>query len=191
MLKIHGLGHINIIVDDIDAATTYYQDLLGATPEQLFPHLKNEGFAKSAGFMDNPNEVDVSISFLKVDGANFYIELMEYHAPQGDKKVHRRQTHDIGGPRHICLQVNNIDECFEFLKTQDVTFISEHPEYKPYQISSISPEQFRFYDPEKESDQDAKQNVCGIIGQIRYFYFVDKYGIQWECEQGHTDISNH
>ena len=36
MLKIHGLGHINIIVDDIDAATTYYQDLLGATPEQLF-----------------------------------------------------------------------------------------------------------------------------------------------------------
>ena len=41
MLKIHGLGHINIIVDDIKQATTYYQNLLGATPEQIFPHLKN------------------------------------------------------------------------------------------------------------------------------------------------------
>lgn len=190
MLKIHGLGHINIIVDDIEDATTYYQNLLGATPEQIFPRLKNIGFSKSAGFMDKPEAVEVSINFLHVNGANFYIELMEYHQPAGDKTIHYRKTNDLGGPRHICLKVSNIDEAFDFIKTQNVKLISDHPEYKPYKISEITPDQFKFYDAQKEADAKAKQEVCDIIGSIRYFYFIDKYGIQWECEQGHTDIGN-
>ena len=35
-----------------------------------------------------------------------------------------------------------------------------------------------------------KEKVCGIIGKIRFFYIVDKYGIQWEFEEGHTDIGS-
>ena len=140
--------------------------------------------------MDKPEEVEVSINFLYVNGASFYIDLMEYHHPAGDQTIHCRKTNDLGGPRHICLQVSNIDEAFEFLKTQDVKLISDHPDYKPYKISEITPDQFKFYDPEKEADTKAKQKVCDIIGNIRYFYFIDKYGIQWECEQGHTDIGN-
>jgi len=33
-----------------------------------------------------------------------------------------------------------------------------------------------------------KNEVVDVIGGIRYFYFIDKYGIQWEFEEGHTDI---
>lgn len=190
MLNIQGLGHINIIVDDINSATEYYKNLLGATPEQIFPNFKNTGFSKSAGLMEAPEEVEVSISFLHVNGANFYIELMQYHTPDGDKTVHYRKTHDMGGPRHICLKVDNIEESFDFLKTQEVRFITDHPEYMPYKISEITPEQFRFYDDHKEQDAAGKQKVCDMIGNIRYFYFIDKYGVQWECEQGHTDIGN-
>ena len=29
-----------------------------------------------------------------------------------------------------------------------------------------------------------------ILSQVRYFYFVDKYGLQWEFEQGHSDIGD-
>ena len=29
-----------------------------------------------------------------------------------------------------------------------------------------------------------------ILGQVRYFYFIDRYGLQWEFEQGHTDIGD-
>lgn len=39
-----------------------------------------------------------------------------------------------------------------------------------------------------ENNQAAKQSVCDIVSKIRYFYFIDKYGIQWEFEQGHSDI---
>ncbi|OGT31004.1 MAG: hypothetical protein A3E87_06215 [Gammaproteobacteria bacterium RIFCSPHIGHO2_12_FULL_35_23] len=52
------------------------------------------------------------------------------------------------------------------------------------------PKNFKFFDSVKENNKPEKQKVCSTIGNIRYFYFVDKYGIQWECEQGHTDISN-
>ena len=40
------------------------------------------------------------------------------------------------------------------------------------------------------ADLQAKQEVYDIIGGIWCFYFIDKFGIQWECEEGHTDIGN-
>ncbi|PIQ43834.1 MAG: bleomycin resistance protein [Gammaproteobacteria bacterium CG11_big_fil_rev_8_21_14_0_20_46_22] len=190
MLKIHGLGHINIVVDNIEKAMTYYENLLGATPQQLFPHFRNVGFSKSAGFMDKPEAVEVSIGFLHVRGANFFIELMEYHYPKGDQTIHYRKTNDVGGPRHVCLQVTDIDDAFNFIKTQEVKLISDHPDYKPYKISAITPDEFKFYDEQKENSVREKQAVCDIIGGIRYFYFIDQYGIQWECEEGHSDIGD-
>ena len=52
----------------------------------------------------------------------------------------------------------------------------------------IESKDFFFYDEAVEQDSNEKNNVCDIIAGIRYFYFIDKYGIQWEFEQGHTDI---
>ena len=64
VMKLTSFGHINIVVDDIDKATQFYQGSLGAVPVQDIPHFKNIGFARAAGFLDNPREVDVSIRFL-------------------------------------------------------------------------------------------------------------------------------
>jgi maltose O-acetyltransferase len=36
----------------------------------------------------------------------------------------------------------------------------------------------------------AKQKAADILGNTKYFYFIDKYGLQWEFEQGHTDIGD-
>lgn len=35
----------------------------------------------------------------------------------------------------------------------------------------------------------AKQ-AADILGNTKYFYFIDKYGLQWEFEQGYTDIGD-
>ena len=35
-----------------------------------------------------------------------------------------------------------------------------------------------------------RQEVVDCIGKTKYFYFRDKYGVQWEFEQGHTDVGN-
>ena len=41
----------------------------------------------------------------------------------------------------------------------------------------------------KEMDE-RKRQTAKILSEVRYFYFIDKYGLQWEFEQGHTDIGD-
>ncbi len=190
MFKFKGLGHISLNVDDINAATEYYCDLFGAKKLQQFPHLKNIGFAKSAGFLDKPDEVDVSIVFLEIPGTPVHLELFCYHKPSGSQNINYFKANDMGGPRHICLRVNDIDTAFNSLKDKEVTLINQSPEYKPFKIDNIKPNEFYFYDPDLENNAQEKQKICDIIGNIRYFYFIDKYGIQWEFEHGHDDIGH-
>jgi maltose O-acetyltransferase len=70
----------------------------------------------------------------------------------------------------------------------DTKLIVNNENYQPYKIDNITPSEFQFIDIETENNKDAKEKVCKIVSNIRYFYFIDKYGIQWEFEQGHTDI---
>lgn len=190
IFKVIGLGHINVVVDDLLSAVEYYQKLFSAKQVQIFPHFKNIGFAKSAGFMQFPDKVDVTISFLKILHTSIYIELMQYHSPIGkEKDISEKFSNDIGNIGHICLKVDNIDDAFSHIKNiPDTKLISAHEEYRPYKINDITPAEFQFIDNEAENNPTAKKSVCDIVGKIRYFYFIDKYGIQWEFEQGHSDI---
>lgn len=190
MFNIIGLGHLNIVVDDLNEAVFYYQNLFSAKQVQVFPHFRNSGFAKSAGFMQFPEKVDVTISFLEIPSTGIYIELMQYHYPMGKKiDTSKKFSNDIGGIGHICMKVDNIDNAYFHIKNMPETkLISDHTEYQPYKIDDITPKEFQFIDIEMENNQTAKQSVCDIVSKIRYFYFIDKYGIQWEFEQGHSDI---
>ena len=46
-----GLGHINIVVDDIDEGISFYSTALQAVPYPIFRNFKNAGFSKAAGFL--------------------------------------------------------------------------------------------------------------------------------------------
>lgn len=184
-----GLGHINIVVDDVCMATEFYGRVLKAIPQQEFPNFKNVGFAKSAGFLDHPEGVDVSIRFLEIPGTPVFIELMQFHNPKGECYITGKRANDIGGVGHICLKVDDIDKAFDFIKRQsDIKLINQSDGYYPFKIDSITPNEFRFFDGDKDSNSKEKEAVCNVVGSIRYFYFIDPYGIQWEFEQGHTDI---
>lgn len=117
MIKYNRLSHVNIVVDDMGKAIEFYSNTLQAKPFLAFPRFRNAGFARSAGFLDNPESVCVSICFLKLPSSDeFSLELMEYHSPAGADVIHYKQTNDLGGPRHIALGVENIDEAFEHVK---------------------------------------------------------------------------
>jgi len=188
MINFKGLSHINIVVDDINSGIEYYKKLFNVIPLQKLSHFKNIGFAKSAGFIENPENIELSIVFLQLPNTNFVIEMMEYHNPKGIKKIDSNKlTYQIGNVRRIALKVDNIENAFDYLKSAtDVKFISDSPEYKPYKIDNITPKEFEFFDDKLEQDLTIKQNVCNIVNQIKYFIFIDKYGIQWELEQGNT-----
>jgi methylmalonyl-CoA/ethylmalonyl-CoA epimerase len=189
MIEFDGLGHVNIVADDLEAATRFYEELLGAKRVQDFPHFRNRGFALAAGFVDDPDAVDVSIRFLEIPGAGIFLELMEYHAPQGAARIQRHQTNDVGGPRHLCLRVRDIDAAFEHVrKTPGAEPISSSPLYRPQRIDPITEDDFRFFDPKQEADPLAKTEASKVIGRIKFFYIVDPYGVQWEFEAGHEGI---
>ncbi|MBM7070752.1 VOC family protein [Shewanella sp. 202IG2-18] len=191
MIQFEGFSHINIVVDDMDAALAFYQNLFGAVPQQAFPHFKNVGFAKSAGFMEQPEDVDVSITFLEIPNTGVFLELMEYHNPQGMENLDEKYSNDLGNVGHIALKVKNIEQAFEFVKAQkSVQLISDDEGYQPFKIDNINKDEFYFFDKSKEQDDAEKQAVCDVVSNIRYFYFVDQYGVQWELEQGHSDIGS-
>ena len=82
----------------------------------------------------------------------------------------------------------SIDEVFAHVKSLDgVHLINDSPEYRPY-----------FHQPDQAArdrtsgaDRDtagAKEAICEIVKGIRFFYAIDRYGIEWEFEEGHADI---
>lgn len=186
-----GLSHVCVIVDNIMEAFEYYKRVLGAVPDQCIPHYRNKGFFEAAGFVRDAEQCDVSIGFLTVPGAGLTIEIMEYHAPQGRREPLIFAANDVSGARHVALKVSNIEEAFAHIKAQpDARLINETHDYQVYQISHTEPTDFYYFDPAREADAAAKQSASDILGQIKYFYFIDRYGLQWEFEQGHTDIGS-
>jgi hypothetical protein len=70
-----GFGHINIVVDNIRKASEYYKKLFGAVEQQEFPKFINIGFSKSAGFLEEPEKVEVMIRYLEIPKTNLFLEL--------------------------------------------------------------------------------------------------------------------
>ncbi|MGV6808716.1 MAG: VOC family protein [bacterium] len=169
MIKFDSFGHVCIIVDNIDEATAFYTSLFHAEPIQDFPHFKNKGFAQSAGFMDEPEAVDVTIRFLKLPiKEGFFIELMQYHYPIGKVVANQKEATDRNLVAHIALRVTNMTEAFEHVKqTEGVRLISNSPDYKPFKIDTITPNDFYFFDQALEENLDEKDKVCDIVSHIR------------------------
>ncbi len=68
--------------------------------------------------------------------------------------------------------------------------INTTDDYRVYQISETSYTDFYFFDQERQNDKEEKKKSAEILSNTKYFYFIDKYGLQWEFEQGHTDIGD-
>ena len=157
------LSHVNIVVDGLDKATEFYNRTMGfviaSNKDGLidFPHYKSSAFAKDAGFLDG--EVDVDVRFLKHPQAGIFLELMVYHYPRGSKEIHSYGVNDMGGPRHIAIEVTDIAKVFEHLRSQpDVEMINPSDQYGP---------------PLPLGNAD-----------VSFFYWRDPYWVIWEMETG-------
>jgi len=158
-----GLSHINVVVDDIERATEFYGRTLGFEIGKNegglmdYPRVEMGSFARNAGFLSG--EVEVHVRFLQHPVAKIYLELMRYQKPQGSTEITRKRTNDLGGPRHIALEVQDTNTMFEFLRKQpDVKMINQDPNYGP---------------PETLESTN-----------IKFFYWIDPWGVQWEMEEG-------
>jgi catechol 2,3-dioxygenase-like lactoylglutathione lyase family enzyme len=162
-LFVVGISHLNVVVEDIEYATEFYARTLGFVQAHNergvmdYKGVTRDTFARDAGFLDG--NVNVDIRFLQHPSAGLYIELMKYHVPAGSQEIIYRNTNDLGGIRHVALEVSNADKVFYYLKGQpDVKMINESPQYGP---------------PEELTPVT-----------IKFFYWLDPWGVQWEMEEG-------
>lgn len=191
MPRFTGLSHVCIFVDDMMEAAAYYQKLLGAVPDHYLSHWRNKGFFQAGGFVREARDGDVSIAFLNVPGTKLTLELMQYHYPEGRKEPVIFAANDVSGARHVALKITNIEEAFEHIKSMpDTRLINETDEYRVFQISETQPSEVRFFDQDLRESDERNVQTAKILSGVRYFYFIDKYGLQWEFEQGHSDIGD-
>jgi len=158
-LGIAAISHINVIVnDDIDVGAKYYEEVLG-----FVPATNTDGPMHYTNITNNGFCVDagfetcrVDIIFLKHEVTNLYLELFFYYEPSGNKKISLFNTNDAGGVRHIALEVSDAVDTYNKLKASNHqgTFITKD--------TPIPLDPFPY----------------------TFFYWIDRYGVQWEFEQG-------
>ena len=186
-----GLSHVCIFVDDMTQAVSYYRKLLGATPDHYLSHWRNKGFFQAGGFLDQAEEGDVSIAFVNVPGTKLTLELMQYHYPEGRKTPVVFAANDVSGARHVALKITNIEEAFLHIKSMpDTKLINETDDYQVFQISETWPSEVHFFDQDLRETDERNVQTAKILSGVKYFYCIDKYGLQWEFEQGHSDIGD-
>mmetsp|Transcript_16788 Transcript_16788/g.31815 ORF Transcript_16788/g.31815 Transcript_16788/m.31815 type:complete len:326 (-) Transcript_16788:95-1072(-) len=183
-LGLRGISHVCINVPDVDEAAEFYHRVLGYEIMKAgekwgnfdLRNLDTEEFCKSAGFMDGKCRLDCL--WMKHPSININLELFHYYEPYVVNRLEEQQqrgeeklaswllsnTQDIGGIKHISYAVQNASQAFEFLKTQEgVHFISDDPNYQPVRMAPFP---------------------------FKFFYWVDPYGVQWECEEGDESVTH-
>jgi catechol 2,3-dioxygenase-like lactoylglutathione lyase family enzyme len=165
---IQAFSHVNIVVDDIEVATEFYGTVLGferasnADGPMDYPGVDLASFARNAGFLDG--RISLDIRFLRHPEIGVYLELFTYDHPLGDQTIHRRQTNDLGGIRHVAVEVPDALAAHAFISHQQQAYGKRGLRIDLLGVDHV-PEEITPY-------------------PYKFFYWIDPWGVQWEMEQG-------
>ncbi|MGN6170702.1 MAG: VOC family protein, partial [Solirubrobacteraceae bacterium] len=165
---VQALSHVNVVVDDLEVATEFYSSVLGfeqaANDDGVmdYPGVDLASFARDAGFDDG--RVSVDIRFLNHPEVGVYLELFTYHHPKGDQTIHRRDPNDLGGIRHVAVEVPDAVAAHAFVRFQQRAY------------------EKRGLDIEILGQDHVPEEL--IPFPYKFFYWIDPWGVQWEMEQG-------
>lgn len=119
-MKVTGIDHIGIAVENMDEALRFYCERLGlsADPIQEIP------------------EYDMRLC--RVYAGPIYLELIE--ARDWNKTMQRSLPHHGPGVYHVGLRVDDVDACVDELRRDGVGLLDEQPrEGEDMRISYLSP----------------------------------------------------
>ena len=58
------------------------------------------------------------------------MELFTYDHPKGDQDIHIRKTNDLGGIRHVAVEVPDAVEAYEFIRCQQLAYGETRPPHR-------------------------------------------------------------
>ncbi|MCH9634314.1 MAG: hypothetical protein S4CHLAM7_10600 [Chlamydiae bacterium] len=184
MLNIKSLGPISIGVPNLEEAQKYYQELFDTEPVAMFKNFKNEGFSKNMGL---PTDSEVSFCLIKFQHCNLVLELFESISPNARGEIQKHSVNDLGGPRIMSLQVEDVLKAFEVVKTNSSLEILNTKEFVPTTFSSVSTAQFTL--GKEDNNIPAKERVASHLIEKHFFLFRDSYGLIWKIEERTIDSS--
>jgi len=111
MAKITKINHVAVVVSDVDAALTFWQDALGIR----LHHIEDVPSQKSA------------VAFLPVGESE--VELVK--PTSEDSGVAKFLAERGGGMHHLCFEVDDIEGMLQELKEKGVRLIDEQPKVLP------------------------------------------------------------
>lgn len=179
MLDVRSFGHISIVVPNLDEAEKYYTSLFALKTVASLNHLKNEGM----GVNMNLKDLEISEKILKFAHCNLVLLLMEFHHPKSTSTLEKKEINDLGGVRHVGLNVENIEAVFDVLKQRQDIEILNTSEFRPLTYSRITPDQFHLNNLEAERNDQEKDRLAELLSKKKSFYFRDQYGVIWEIEE--------
>lgn len=165
---VQAISHLNVVVDDMEVATEFYRTVLGfeqavnAYGPMDYPGVDLAWFARNAGFDDG--RVSLDVRFLKHAEVGVYLELFTYQYPRGDQTIRRRRTNDLGGIRHVALEVADAVAAHAFIRFQQKAYGKQG-----LHIEILGQDHI----PEEIAPSP-----------LKFFYWIDPWGVQWEMEQG-------
>lgn len=165
---VQALSHLNVVVEDLDVATEFYGTVLGfdrasnADGPMDYPSVNLASFARNVGFEDG--QVLLDVRFLKHPEVGLYLELFTYRHPEGDQTIHHRNTNDMGGVRHVALEVIDAVATHAFIREQQEAYRKRGLHIEILGGNHV-PEEITPY-------------------PYIFFYWIDPWGVQWEMEQG-------
>ena len=107
MKKIKKINHVAIVVEDIDAALTFWRDQLGLPLDHV---------------EDVPSQAS-RVAFLPVGEGE--VELVEPTDPQSGMAKYLEKRGE--GIHHLCIEVQDIEAVLADLKAKEVHLINEQP----------------------------------------------------------------
>ncbi|TLM97718.1 methylmalonyl-CoA epimerase [bacterium] len=111
MAKVTKINHVAVVVSDVDAALTFWQDALGIR----LHHIEDVPSQKSA------------VAFLPVGESE--VELVK--PTSDDSGVAKFLAERGGGMHHLCFEVDDIEGMLQQLKGKGVRLIDEQPKVLP------------------------------------------------------------
>jgi catechol 2,3-dioxygenase-like lactoylglutathione lyase family enzyme len=109
-MPVFTVSHFGIVVADLERSTRFYCDGLGF--ERGMDSRSGDEIRRLSDFTD---PVEMTCRFLKKDWLR--LEIMELRSPAPIPSPGRRPLNQIGGPSHIALRVEDMDEALQAVRT--------------------------------------------------------------------------
>ncbi len=117
-MKIKHIDHIGINVIDLDAAKSFFIDLgFSATAEMTMQ-------GKLVDRVTGLNNVRDDLVMLQAPDGQLNIELIKYHHPVDEAGIQPSASNTLG-MRHLCFQVEGLDEMLASLQQKGYSLVGE------------------------------------------------------------------